>query len=466
MALLLAFLPAAGHDQLWFLLMAQRWLHGATLYGPQAFDSNPPLIIWLSALPVAMAAAPRLAATFWAKLLFSIVALAYSLSVAASPAQRLPGQLRLTAAACAALGICLKPQLGLTALAVETFVFVRRTQGGASHPSGRSATMSIGHLRQYLLRPEPWIFLLIGSTYLLAIRLFAPLYFTETLPLLRLSYWAIGHLTLASLLQEAVELVLLTTLTLTFIARSAPVSMAVCSLLTAGAGASLAYLVQGTGWYYQQLPALSFFGAALTLHALDLSQRHKLLRAPTWLVPVTAFLGILAISLTAWFTGLPFTRDRAFALTSPDPAFFTALAPGTPVAILTTSVDEAMMPIERFHLQWAQRMDNLWFLPAILHSDAPRSHLHRRLASDQLATLETTQHRWMIEDLTRWHPVLVLVERCEDPTITCQELEGEHPNLLAWFGRDPAFAALWRQYRPIGARGRFHAFMLRSAASR
>ncbi|MEO7029290.1 MAG: hypothetical protein ABI147_07785, partial [Acidobacteriaceae bacterium] len=55
MGALLAFLPAAGHDQLWCLYVARHVLDGTPLYGPELMESNPPLIIWLSMLPVALA---------------------------------------------------------------------------------------------------------------------------------------------------------------------------------------------------------------------------------------------------------------------------------------------------------------------------------------------------------------------------------------------------------------------------
>ncbi|HEX9200808.1 MAG TPA: hypothetical protein VF865_14690, partial [Acidobacteriaceae bacterium] len=47
----LALLPAVGHDQMWCLYVAQRLLHGTTLYGPRLLESNPPLIMWMLLLP-------------------------------------------------------------------------------------------------------------------------------------------------------------------------------------------------------------------------------------------------------------------------------------------------------------------------------------------------------------------------------------------------------------------------------
>ena len=502
MAALLAFLPASGHDQIWFLLMARRWLSGATLYGPQIFDSNPPMIVWVSAIPVALGSPLHVPATTLAKALV----LAASAAIAFFCAKLLPrtwrrvdrsewpalafacivlflvvpardlGQrdaliaflvipyvlcasarltlhtrfgARATAALLAALAFCLKPHTALIALAIEAAVLLR---------TRRSATS----IRPWAASPEPWILIATGAMYLLAIRLLAPLYFTEALPILRSTYWAIGHLSFFDLLWQAIELTLLAAVTLTIALRSTQVSNTVRTLLLAGGAAYIAYLLQGTGWYYQQLPAISLFGAALALQLLDLQRSHRLSPA-RWTVGAVAVLCLVAVGLTTYFTGCPFTRDRAFAITTPDPNFFANLPPGTPVAILTTSVDEAMMPVERYHLTWAQRTDNLWLMPALLRSESPvrGRPARQRLTPSKLYWLDPLQHRWMVEDLTRWQPQQVLVERCQDPTVACQELEDRHDNLLAWFQRDPAFNAVWQNYRYAGTRGRFDAYLRR-----
>lgn len=503
MSALLGFLPAAGHDQLWFLLMGRRWLQGATLYGPEIFDSNPPLVIWLSALPVRIGALSHCEATLVAKglvlctgtlvaalawsilktvwrpltgivapaLLFAFVtlffvapardlgqrdalagllALPYVLASARRPGFSPRQSSLLAAALLAAVGFCLKPQVALLSVAVELGCLVRSWR--------RTAAFRLA-LQASLRRPEIPVLLGCGALYLLAIRLLAPLYFTEALPLLRDTYWAIGGLSLPALFGQAVELMVLLGITVLTFGLSRPVAPASVSLLTAGCGAAIAYLLQGTGWYYQQLPAMGLVGAALALHLLELERRHPL-HPPGWAVPAVAATCLLAVALTTHFMGYPFTRARAFALSSPDPALFQSVPPGTPVAILTTSVDEAMMPIEEFHLTWAQRTDNLWLLPAILLSEStpPRGQPPSRLSPAALASLEALQHRWMLEDLARWQPRLVLVERCAEPQVRCQVLEDRHVDLLAWFQRDPAFDDVWRHYRLTGRRDRFDTY--------
>jgi len=503
MAALLALLPAAGHDQLWFLMMAHRWLAGAQLYGPEIFDSNPPGIVWLSAIPVSLAHTLHLSETLTAKLLVTIVETATSflslyflrrarpatrryeipallfaaivlsyvvpardfgqrdqmlaflilpyILAAAIPYRTAPLTLaRTTAAILAAVAVCLKPHHALIPIAVELTLLLT--------PTNSPLTTRLRNL----FRPEPILLTLLGLTFLAAIHHLTPLYFTAALPIIRDTYWAIGHLSIPALALEAIELLILAAISITLYLRTKPHDPLIKLLLIAATAATLAYFIQGTGWYYQQLPAICLFATALTLQLLDL-YATKPLTLPSWLPKTAAALTVLALALTTYFTGSPFNEDRAFNLTSPDPMFFTSLAPNTPVSILTTSVDAAMMPIARYHLTWAQRTNNLWLLPAILRSETPAAGTPptRILPSATITQLDTLQHRWMVEDLTRWRPSLVLIHRCQKADFHCQELEDRHDDLLAFFQRDPAFATLWQHYAYVGSRGEFDAYTLK-----
>ncbi len=555
MAALLALLPPAGHDQLWFLLMAERWLgyasrpagqiHGAQIYGPEIFDSNPPGIVWLSAVPVLLSRWLHLPVTLGAKslvvvaetaasllsfsflrrirpsdipavslpgrsrrrsfepaaLLFaalilfyvvpardfgqrdqilSFLVLPYVLAAAIDPHQQPLTLARCTAGVLAAAGICLKPHHALVPIAVELALLVGGP--GLAAPVLPPRRTGSARLRR-LFRPEPVVIAALGVAYLVAIHPLTPLYFTRALPLLRDTYWAIGHLSAAALALQAIELCVVAAMVVGLFLAVQPRSPVVGLLIVAGSAATLVFFLQGTGWYYQQLPAIGFFGAALTLELLDLLERPS----SGWpavsrgALPGAAALCVLALALTTWATGAPFTRDRAYAPifadpSVPDPAFFTGLKSQTPVAILTTSVEATMMPVARFHLTWAQRTNNLWLLPAILRGEAGLPHPHR-LSSGRLMALDALQHRWMVEDLNRWRPQLILVARCQ--TEPCQELEDLHragqpqipgprsrpDDLLAWFLSDPAFVNLWKQYTWSGNRGEFDAYTLRQPPS-
>ncbi len=513
MAVLLALLPAVGHDQLWCLYVAGRMLHGVRLYGPEILESNPPLIMWLlvpitglahllhlpattlfkAAVLLAEAASaaaslrllrrsiPRPSpALLWALLfsflvifavmpardfgqrdhLLALLCLPYLVAASlelrpqtsSSPisAVRANPLVGLLIGIAAGLGIALKPHHSLIPFAVESLLLLR--------------CRSPRPLLRPILRPEPWAILLTCVTYLLAIRLFAPAYLTDILPILRSTYWAIGPLRLPELITQAPELHILLVLSAAlFLARRRHPSRfrpLIEILLAAGAASTLAYYLQGTGWYYQQLPALSFFALVLTLELVTLLAETPR-PSPAWLPAAATALSLLALVLTTHFMGYPFTPDRSFPITSPDPTFFAGLAPGTPVAILTTEVDASIPPVAKYHLLWAQRTNNLWILPAILRNQDPQGHKPlRTIPPTRLAQLDRDQHYHMVEDLNRWKPPLVLIQRCGDPAIHCQILEDRHDDLLAWFERDPAFRSLWQQhYRPLRSSGEFDAYI-------
>ncbi len=501
MGALLAFLPAAGHDQLWCLYVARRVLDGTPLYGPQLMESNPPLIIWLSLLPVLLerllhlpAAAlgkglvvlldlevaaicarqlrrllPPVSASQLAALAFAFVVLfnvvpardlgqrdyllallclPYLISAAgrlSQPAQNSAALLSSVAIGLAAgVGIALKPHQAILPIAVELFLLVRSRQ-----------------IRS-LLRPEPCAILVAGVVYVAAVHSVTPAYFTTILPILRDTYWAVGSLSLPQLIWEAVELHVLATVAFVvyFRFRRGPADTATSALaalfLVAGCASTLAYYLQGTGWYYQQLPAITFFAFALVLMLLP--SLH--LQSPRWLLPSSIGLSVLALALTTHFMDYPFTEARSFPIDTPDPALFANLPPGTPVATLTTTVDDTVMPAARFHLTIAQRYPHLWMLPAILRNEQPDarhppSHI---IPPARLAELDALQHRFMVEDLERWKPPLVLVEHCQKPGVHCQLLEDRDDDLLAWFLRDPAFAAAWKPYTFVVSRGPYDAY--------
>ena len=496
MGALLAFLPAAGHDQLWNLYVARHVLDGSQLYGPEFMESNPPLIVWLSMLPAALGHLTHIPAPATGKALVilleagiaavclrqlrrilplnatQITALAFAFVTLFNvvPARDLGQRDYLLTLLClpyllaavrtgknpsaptsilkhaligltAGLGLALKPHQAILPIAIELYLIFR----------SRSL--------RTLLRPEPFAILATAIGYLAAIRHFTPDYLTIVLPILRDTYWAVGSLTFPQLLWQAIELHILATLAfyLHFKWRNSTVyalPSTVC--LVAGVASTLAYYLQGTGWYYQQLPAITFFALALVFEILPLLDCP----VPTWTPKAALALAVLALALTTHFMNYPFTEARSFAIDTPDPTFFENLPPGTTVATLTTTVDYTVMPAERYQLTIAQRYPHLWMLPAILRNEQPdSSHPPRHIIPPaRLAELDRLQHQFTVEDFRRWHPQLVLIERCQKPDIHCQLLEDRDDDLLAWFLRDPAFAAEWKPYTFVGFRGPFDAF--------
>jgi hypothetical protein len=529
MACLLALLPAAGHDQMWCLYAARLVRHGAKLYGPEVFESNPPLIVWLSMIPSWLAGWMRLPETAVGKALMvgieaavaavclrllrmlwggrvsrSVVwalGFVYVAVFAVMPARDFGQRDHILVLLClpyvlaaamdaegvgiprwvgvgigmmAGVGIALKPHQVVTVMAVEGVVVWLR-----SRRAGRFTMRSLG-------RVEPWAIVGCGIFYVAAIRLFAGDYFLRVVPVLRETYWAFGGLGWWGLVGESVQLHVLGLVVgaLVLVWRTSGASLTppchddaasrmrhpalglvdpvsgmgypalVWVLVAAGVGGTVAFYLQGTGWYYQQIPGLSFFALALAFLGIEAAERGRW-RTPGWAPAAAGGLCVLALGLTSYFAGFPFTEARSFPIDVPDASFFAGLAPGSPVATLTTTVDDTVPPVFRYGLTMAQRYPHLWMLPAILRAEDGQE----RMDAGQLAALEELQHAAMREDFARWRPRLVLVERCQDRAVRCQVLEDRHDDLLGWFLRDAGFRAEFAGYRYWKSVGSFDGYV-------
>jgi hypothetical protein len=503
MTALLCLLPATGHDQMWLLYCARQVLRGTELYGPELMESNPPLIVWISLLPAWLGEHAGLAASFFLKLLVLLVAagsawwaqallqrvrklnraqtlwllfsfvvlfgtatardfgqrdhllallcLPYVASVAVRLlGGRIPWFEAVALGLAAGIGLCLKPHQGLLFLAMELLLIFRAK-----------------NLRS-VLRPEVFLIPLCGAAYLAGVVYFTPRYIAVLLPLLRDCYWAIGHRTLPQLAGDAIELHILALAAFVLWLRAGkdtPHRTIATVFLLAGVASTLAYYAQGTGWYYQQLPAIGFFGLALAFLLMD--------RVATWKLSLSQFavagssaLVVLALALTTHFMGYPFTAERALPISDPDPALLSGLPAGTPIYIMTTDLDTTIPPVMKWNLTWASRMPHMWMLPAVLRGErhAPQDRVPTRLTSQRVTELDRIQHILVADDLDLWQPRIVLVERCYDPAMHCQVLEDLHPNLLAWFSTDAHFRDAFSAYVPAGSRGRFDVYERRGHA--
>ena len=505
---LLSLVADTGHDQLWLLLAAQRMGSNLSPYNAMVFESNPPLAIWLSAIVVGAAHVLHLSVTVALKLAVVLVGagsatvcarlvrllhpelsrnqlwglgIAYIFIFGALPARdfgqrdhilallvlpylvgaaldthrrapRLSPVIRMGLAVLASAGLALKPHEAIIAVALELTLMLRSTNWIRRRPQNPGTPPAMYPPPFRLI--EPLVFLLAAAIYLSAIRIFAPTYLTDILPILRQTYWAFGSLTPFELTGAASGLHILLVLDLILtvaLTRKMHESAAIPILNLAGICAVIGYYLQGTGWYYQQLPAISFLSLAVVFQLLDLSKLRPF-SIPRWLPIPVAALTLLAFGLTIHFSDFRLTpRGIEQSQSVPDPSFFADLPPGTAVATLSTSVDATVPAAFRYHLVLAQRYPHLWMLPAILRSES---------GSAGLTQLDQLQHQFMVEDLNRWHPVLILIERCQDPSVHCQVLEDRHDNLLAYFLRDPAFALIFSKYHFLRSSGPYDAYAL------
>lgn len=483
----------AGHDQSWYLYGADQMLTGVELYGPRLTETNPPLILWFSIVPVLLGKVFSISGTIalrvvvlamilgsaaWCVRIFHrkayeepaaagllrglaiagvalainfydfgqreqlmlLLTLPYILAAATDGRRSLSTIEYSALGMCAGLGVCLKPQQALVIVALEVFLLLYRRS-----------------LRR-LIRPELVALVATGVGYLLAIRLLAPLYLSRMVPELLNTYWAFGRFSaqhLALHQQRAFTLSLLAFLIAILVLRRKlrspmpPLVLTVCAI-----GASVAFDIQHTGWVYQAFPEKAFFSLAVLFMVLDLGYPvvERWLHRPGLAVR----LGIALFALLVAVLGSVALQRRSLHEGSPDHA---ALEPllmhypaQTPVYVFSSSL-VSFSNVYEHSLRWGSRFGHLWMLPAIAQNEfgldksaENNSAPYRQLSPEVLARLESVQRQDVTEDLSLWKPVLVLVETCQ-PSHPCGVIGGKDFDTIAWFLRSPAFAAEWSHYQ-------------------
>jgi hypothetical protein len=476
-------------DQSWFLYAAGSMLHGTQLYGPKLVETNPPLIIWFSALPDLLAkllhASPlrmlqavvciliaistawslrilrstgvvrgRFITCFTVLLILAIessctnssdfgqrehllvlLLLPYILSAILRERTAFGTLERMALGVAGGLAICFKPQQTLIVIGLEVFLVLW-------HRNARR-----------LWRLETIFLTLTALTYGLLIDLAAQLYLSQILPLLRDTYLPYGYFTTAYLLGTILPFIVgwLVVLCVWLWRRaqlrvpSIPLGLLVCSLC-----AGAAYCVQHKGFKYQTIPQdafLLFVAAWLLIEYLYPLAKQRFATRKALLNLAVATLVCVLLGLPALVLhgrkNLALWRTPSFSQT-----ILARYPPGTPVYIFSTSLI-GFHTIFQDHLFWASRYAHLWLLPVIASDEATEAGAPpsiQQLPAARVRQLADLQRETVAEDFRRWKPRVVLVEHCT-PTHYCQGLNLPSFDTLAWFLRSPSFSAEWKNYR-------------------
>jgi hypothetical protein len=478
------------HDQASYLFEAQRLLGGAEPYGPHLSETNPPLIIWFSALPVllgnwlhaspillfrlmvmamiagsvawslrlyrrsstitapaaiALLSFATLAAEFSIGLypfgqrehLLIILILPYVIAVATGVVNRLSVVERCTLGLLAGMAIWFKPQDALILVALEIFVALR-----------------LRSLRRFF-SPEFLALLLTSLVIFALVLLCAPLYLKQIYPLLLDVYWALGTSTTLRLALSlygymlCIAAILLACYLLRRNLRDIPTTLA---LIICSVAASLAYDVQHTTWPYHAYPHRTLIFLALAYLLIDLAYPF-LEELPANKHRITPFV-LTAFALTAIMlfevSRHPQVAGYIRKGTPPHPleTFFSQYQPPTTVYVFSTSVPPLSIAYQH-GLNWGSRFAHMWMMPAIIQNEtgpiSPTAPF-KRLPPKTLARLEALQRSQSTEDLNYWHPSVVLVQQCtaED---SCQGLDGKNFDMLTWLKQSPDFTAAWSHYQ-------------------
>ena len=495
------FLAPTGHDQNSYLFEAQRLLSGDELYGPHLSETNPPIIIWFSTIPILLArwlhgssvfflrllvAAMVLASVAWCvrilhrsatplnplslgllaiailaielsigpydfgqrEHLLIILLLPYILATATGAVARISFSERCALGIAAGIAIWFKPQDVLILIALELFLALRaRTLRRA-------------------LTPEFLTLVLTSAIILLLVSVLTPLYGTTTLPLLVDTYWGLGEMTTVALARTLRDYIMagFALLLLCFALRKSlrdPATTA--ALVVSSTAASLAYDIQHTTWAYHAYPHQALLLLALAYLLFDLldpvfvnltaklAGRPHLLRSSVLVVS-----GFVALFFCAVAIRPRTVLSSAVSVSEEQPQwaaldrFFNQYRPQTSVYVFSTSVPPLSVAYNH-GLTWGSRFAHLWMLPAIIQNEAGPTGPpvpFKQLSPERLAALAALQRTQSAEDLNDWKPSIILVQQCP-PWPYCQAIKNRNFNMLAWFLQDPAFAAEWSHYRQL-----------------
>ncbi len=468
-------------DVAWLLYVARKWLEGQRLY-EDLVEVNPPLIIWLYAIPAWFADAsgitPKLiaipffallvlGASIWSATLLQGRASIFSRKIPVFAAiagvlLALPGiefgqREHLLVAAClpyiclyareldgerepritglfagvlAGLGCALKPSYLLAIVAMEIVAAIR------------------GHR---VLRVAPIACFGAAALYGLGVILFCPVFLEKAVPLALALYggtdtpgWQIMLQSSRLMFGQAV-IVLLCWSSTTTLARRSPFKRHLLLALTAFAvAATVVFVLQGKSWFYHRLPAttatmLALFLWIVSVLPADLGtalrnvltgfKRAHLHR----LAPAPLVLGALAL-----FALADYERLRPWVEAAVEPTLSTEVKlerlirkehAKTYIAF-SEWIALGFPVVNNTGVTWASRFDSMWALKGEIW----------RAKQDGAAPREYPIRRWVAKDFVANCPDLAVVDTREGINY-----------VSVLIASDPGFAAAWSRYHQIAA---------------
>ncbi len=470
-------------------MAGERVLDGAQIYGPEVSDTNPPLAIWFSMLPVMLSRVVPISytmslrvisvlllvgATGWCirilgrtqgrirsaalavttlvllvagtrlaprdfgqrEHLFVLLSLPCLFAAAAETravrADELPLLERCAIGVAAGIAICFKPQYALAFLAAElVMTFYHRS------------------LRE-IVRAESLASIATCAVYFAAIRTLTPLYTHKMLPLLLDTYWAYGNLSVMRLLLT-MKLWILAAVVLSgasfFLSR--PFSRLVEVFAAGSIGAAVGCAVQRTDWPYHWFPAKAFVIVAAGLFGVGLVQGWDSLEETKVSKPMMVAGMIVAIA-AATLLGV----RRAMAPPPDRTQVYRFLKKQSDLrsAYIFTTALNTMSDVMDLKLRWGARSPCLWLIPAIVQNEqgSITDRPFKRLTEGRLLSLSEVQRNEVADDLDHFQPSLVLVEHCDDRHV-CQAIEGKSFDAIPWFLEGERFRRAWSHYRRIAS---------------
>lgn len=470
-----------NHDAAWYLYVVQRWLHGATLYR-DVIDTNPPLIIWLTAIPATAAAAARAGAPAVFKLFVFLAAGLSLLSVgrivrrewpdrefvligtaafaclpfvksdfgqrehlallltlpyvfaAAGTQTRSASWARWTTGVAGGLGFCIKPHFLLAWIAVEIAVALSR---------------GVRAIR----RTEAIAVVLTTLAYGVAVVVVTPEYLSVADQVRRV-YGGLNS-PMSVLLRVRELQVWVLALALLAAVRWPRREPLVAVLFAAATGYLAAAMLQLKGWSYHLYPSRALLVVTLAAEIATIL---------AFVPGVTAMLRGGRRGLAAVFAAVLTVASIRYVAEARHPAapdlvspFVKAIArdgAAGPFAVLSmrTIIYPAFPAVNYAHASWSLRHNSLWFLQGFyddqdLHAGPPfQAH-----PLDAMPPLERHFFGQIVDDLCASPPALLAVERPAPVAPAGRRAL----DLEAYYAQSPRAARLLHAYTAAGTIGPF-----------
>ena len=485
-----------NHDAAWYLHMAHVWLDGATLYR-DVVDTNPPLIVFLTAIPVYVARVVHVtepavfkAFVFGAAgistfasislirrivedessravltvllvfLLFPftkgdfgqrehltvLLVLPYVLATAAWAVGR-PSTERidLMTGVVAGLGFAMKPYFVLTWLVIESCVFL-------VSPRSRS-----------VLRPASIGVAATLLVYTIIVMVFVPHYLDVARGVIAV-YGGLNAPPSLMLRLPDFQLWTFAALLLALVRLPARQRTPCLVLFAAATGFLVAAVLQLKGWSYHLYPCRVFLLMVLGTAIVGLADAH-----PTALDVIRGgrrnLVAAVLAAVSIWSVRYLVEARRPLLADLVTPlANLVRNQQADSLALLSMGsiVYPAFPTVNYVEATWVMRHHSLWFLPGLYDDELRRTDREPVFRSiEQMTTLEHQYFEQVIEDLCRRPPRLLVVE----PPILKAPVGRRAIDLVAYYRQDERFDRLFAAYKPSATIGQFVAYSRETRSS-
>jgi len=484
--------PPINHDAALLLRLAERWLEGERLY-VDMIDVNPPLVVWLLAIPAWLGSAlPAVETPTWFAATVIAAVTGSALLTRAALRQALPGGAALSRAAlplCAYTLLAVLPDHDfgqrehlLLCGALPYLALAAARAGGRAVPLGLAlavgawagvvfaikpmflaipaavelALLLRRGLRRSLRDPAPWLVGAGAAGHAGAILLFAPEYLSVAVPMAVDLYEPLRQGRLQVLLGPYLLPVLVAWAPMAALAwrwSERPLAGVLAAAVPAAVAAAA---VQGMGWRYHCLPAVGLAVWMACALATEFAERRpsRLLVRPSTAAAVAAAL-MAAVWVPTAVAFRPFERQLEFDDSLPGRVLWIVEehAGGRPVLFMSSDPWPSYPVLNYADSRMAMRLPSLWPLPGLYSDCPPGDPVYR--PPGRMSRAERFVFEGVTADFVREKPSLVIVQT----DFRLWACRGERFDFLAYFRRHPAFEAEFRNYARLTTVGNLDVYV-------